>query len=84
MLQSRQEAKNLPMIAIPQQPQKMTIEEYLQWEPDQDVRYEYVNGEVFVMTGSTIPHNDIALNLYTTLYPHLRSTGCRANVLEVV
>jgi Uma2 family endonuclease len=35
------------MIAIPQQPQKMTIEEYLEWEPDQDVRYEYVNGELF-------------------------------------
>ncbi len=71
------------MIAIPQQPQKMTIEEYLQWEPDQDVRYEYVNGKVFAMTGSTIPHNDIALNLYTALYPHLRSRGCRANVSDV-
>lgn len=42
------------MIAIPQQPQKMTIEEYLEWEPDQDIRYEYVNGKVFAMTGSTI------------------------------
>jgi Uma2 family endonuclease len=71
------------MIAIPQQPQKMTIEEYLEWEPDQDVRYEYVNGELFAMTGGTIPHNDIALNLYRTLYPHLRSRGCRANVSDV-
>jgi Uma2 family endonuclease len=35
------------MIAIPQQPQKMTIEEYLEWEPDQDVRYEYVNKATF-------------------------------------
>jgi hypothetical protein len=29
------------MIAIPQQPAKMTIEEYLAWELDQDIRYEY-------------------------------------------
>ncbi len=46
------------MIGILQQPEKMTIEEYLEWESQQDVRYEYVNGEVFAMTGGTIPHND--------------------------
>ncbi|NMG09453.1 Uma2 family endonuclease [Brasilonema sp. UFV-L1] len=71
------------MVAIPQQPQKMTIEEYLEWEPYQDVRYEYVNGEVFAMTGGTIPHNDIALNFYTALRPHLHSRGCRVNVSDV-
>jgi Uma2 family endonuclease len=71
------------MIAITQQPQQMTIEEYLEWEPQQDLRYEYVNGEVFAMTGGTIPHNDIALNFYTALRPHLRSRGCRVNVSDV-
>ncbi|MDF5721179.1 MAG: Uma2 family endonuclease [Rhizonema sp. PD37] len=71
------------MVAITQQPQKMTFEEYLEWEPQQDVRYEYVNGEVFAMTGGTIPHNDIALNLYAALRPHLRSRGCRVNVSDV-
>lgn len=71
------------MIAIPQQPQKMTIEEYLAWELDQDIRYEYINGEVFAMTGGTIPHNDLALNLYRNLYPHLRPRGCRVNVSDV-
>ncbi|MDJ0732539.1 MAG: Uma2 family endonuclease [Nostocaceae cyanobacterium] len=71
------------MIAIRQEPEKMTIEEYLAWEPQQDVRYEYVHGEVFAMTGGTIPHNDIALNFYRALYPHLRSRGCRVNVADV-
>ncbi|MGB3756727.1 MAG: Uma2 family endonuclease [Rivularia sp. (in: cyanobacteria)] len=71
------------MVAIPEQPQKMTIEEYLEWEPQQELRYEYVNGEVFAMTGGTIPHNDIALNFYRNLYPHLRSRGCKANVSDV-
>ncbi|RUR76530.1 hypothetical protein PCC6912_43180 [Chlorogloeopsis fritschii PCC 6912] len=61
----------------------MTIEEYLEWEPLQDCRYEYVNGEVLAMTGGTIPHNDIALNIYRALYPHLRSRGCRINVADV-
>lgn len=71
------------MIAIPQTPQKMTVEEYLEWEAQQEIRHEYVNGEVFAMTGNTIPHNDIALNFYTALRPHLRFTGCRMNVSDV-
>ncbi|MBD2214424.1 Uma2 family endonuclease [Nostoc linckia FACHB-104] len=71
------------MVTTSQQPQKMTIEEYLAWEPLQDFRYEYVNGEVFAMTGGTIPHNDIALNFYTALRPHLRARGCRVNVSDV-
>ncbi len=66
-----------------QQPQQMTIEEYLVWEPQQELRYEYVNGEVFAMTGGTIPHNDIALNFYTALRPHIRARGCRVNVSDV-
>ena len=71
------------MISIPQAPQKMTVEEYLEWEAQQEIRHEYVNGEVFAMTGSTIPHNDLALNFYTALRPHLRSRGCRINVSDV-
>ena len=71
------------MIAIPQQPPKMTIEEYFAWELNQDIRYEYINGEVVAMTGGTIPHNDIILNLYTALHPHLRHRGCRVNILDV-
>jgi Uma2 family endonuclease len=45
---------------------KMTAVEYLEWENEQELRYEYINGEVFAMTGGTIPHNDIAINLLTT------------------
>ena len=61
----------------------MSFEDYLEWESQQEIRYEYVKGEVFAMTGGTIPHNDIALNLYRALYPHLRSRGCRVNVSDV-
>lgn len=71
------------MIATAQQPPKMSFEVFLEWELQQDIRYEYVHGEVFAMTGGTIPHNDIALNLYTALRPHLHSRGCRANVSDV-
>jgi Uma2 family endonuclease len=71
------------MQAISQPPQIMTIEAYLEWEPQQDWRYEYAHGEVFAMTGGTIPHNDIALNFYAALRSHIRSRGCRMNVSDV-
>ncbi len=71
------------MIANPQYPQKMTAEEYLEWEAKQEFRHEYVDGEILAMTGSPLPHNDIALNLYTALRPHLRQRGCRVNVSDV-
>lgn len=71
------------MLAISQQPPRMSIKEYLEWEPQQDLRHEYINGEVFAMTGGTLAHNDITLNLYRTLYPQVRSRGCRINVADV-
>jgi Uma2 family endonuclease len=61
----------------------LTVEEYLAWEIQQDVRHEYLEGELVAMTGGTIPHNDIALNLYRALYPHVRSNRCRINVADV-
>jgi len=55
---------------IPQPSNYLTPVEYLEWEEKQDIKYEYVNGEVFAMTGGTLPHNSIALNLASTLKNH--------------
>ena len=52
------------MLASPRQ-KILTPQHYLEWEESQELRYEYVNGEVFGMTGRTILHNDIAVNLST-------------------
>lgn len=70
------------MIATPQ-PSQMSVEAYLDWEPQQEIRYEYVNGEIYAMTGGTIPHNDIAINLLSTLLPQVRAQGCRLNMADV-
>jgi Uma2 family endonuclease len=63
-------------------PQSMTVTEYLAWEAEQPLRHEYIDGEVYAMTGGTLPHNDIALNLYSLVRSHLRGKGCRANVAD--
>lgn len=52
-------------------------QEYLEWEEQQPIKYEYVNGEVFAMTGETLPHNSVALNLASALKNHLRDKGCK-------
>ncbi|MBA3921194.1 MAG: Uma2 family endonuclease [Nostocaceae cyanobacterium] len=55
----------------------MSPQEYLKWEEQQPIKYEYVNGEVLAMTGGTLPHNSVALNLASALKNHLRGKGCK-------
>ena len=43
------------MITEPQYTQKMTAEEYLEWEAKQELRHEYIDGEILAMTGGTLP-----------------------------
>jgi Uma2 family endonuclease len=64
------------------EPQKMTVETYLDWEPLQDWRYEFVNGDVLAMTGGSLPHNDIAINMLTVLRAQVRAQGCRINIAD--
>lgn len=52
--------------------------EYLALEARSPVRHEYIAGEVFAMTGATVRHNIISLNIATALRTHLRGTPCRA------
>lgn len=55
----------------------MTPQEYLEWEEKQPIKYEYIDGAVFAMTGGTLAHNSIALNIASALKNHLRGKGCK-------
>lgn len=61
----------------------MTPQEYLEWEKTQELRYEYIDGDVFAMTGGTKPHNRIAGNLYTALDSLLEEKGCEIYIADV-
>lgn len=69
------------MVAVPER-QYLTPQNYLDWEEKQSTKYEYINGEVFAMTGGTIPHNDLAVNLTTALKNHLRGKGCKVSMAD--
>ena len=58
-------------------------EEYLRLEAQSPIRHEYVDGETFAMTGGTLRHNTIALNIAAALHTHLRSSPCRAFINDV-
>ncbi len=56
---------------------KLTPEEYFAWEEKQICRHEYLDGEVYAMTGGTLNHGRIAGNFYFILKAHLRGSGCQ-------
>jgi Uma2 family endonuclease len=61
----------------------MTVEEYLDFEERSTTRHEYVEGEVFAMSGVTRRHNDIVGNVYMRLRIVGRGGSCRVHFAEV-
>jgi Uma2 family endonuclease len=41
----------------------MTVDEYFRFDEGSPIRHEYVSGEVYAMSGATVRHNVIALNI---------------------
>lgn len=62
---------------------RLTPAEYLAWEAEQAVRYEYVNGEVVAMSGVSPAHNRITSNLHVALAVGLRGGPCRVNMPDL-
>ncbi|BAB76298.1 Uma2 family endonuclease [Anabaena sp. FACHB-709] len=65
------------MIAVKGKFPKLTPEEYFIWEEKQQLRHEYLNGEVYAMTGGTQNHGRIASNIIFIVKGHLRGGGCQ-------
>jgi Uma2 family endonuclease len=62
---------------------KLTVEEYLELEERSNVRHEYIDGQIFAMTGNTESHNVVCGNLYSLIHAHVRGTGCRAYINDM-
>jgi Uma2 family endonuclease len=55
---------------------RMTRAEFLDWAPRQDVRYEFDGFAPVAMTGGTVNHNRIMLNIQAALRARLKGSGC--------
>ena len=60
-----------------------SLEDFLAWEREQPQRYERVSGVIRMMTGGTIDHNRIALNVAAAFRQRLREGNCEAFVNDV-
>lgn len=56
---------------------RMTVDQYLRYEQENDIRHELVDGYLYAMVGNSDRHEEITCNLLAALHQHLRSTPCR-------
>jgi Uma2 family endonuclease len=56
---------------------KLTVEEYLQYEKEADVKHEYFRGEVFAMAGASPRHNKIFSNVFIAIGTLLKGKPCQ-------
>ncbi len=77
------------MIAAKENSPQLTPEEYFAWEEKQLEKHEYINGEVYAMSGGSKNHSLISVRFITLFSNHLESSGCetcnsdlRVNIVE--
>ncbi len=57
--------------------EKITEEDYLEGELHSDIKYEYIDGFVYAMSGAKVNHNQISGNVFTEMKIHLKGNLCR-------
>jgi len=62
---------------------KISVKEYLDGEEISDIKYEYLDGEVYAMAGTSQNHNRIAGNIYNSLFSHLRDSPCEPYIENI-
>lgn len=55
----------------------LSVEDYLAYEQEGDVRHEYVNGYLYALAGGTSRHNRISLNIAAHLLNLAQNRSCR-------
>lgn len=65
------------------QKHKMTLEDFLAWEAEQPERWEFFNGEAFMMAGGSDVHNVVTGNMYMALRIGLQHMRCNVFMSDV-
>ncbi len=63
---------------------RMTFEEYLDYEAGSRIRHEYLAGDLFAMSGVTRRHNRIASRLCRAFEDHLKGGPCEVYISDVM
>jgi Uma2 family endonuclease len=77
------------VIAAKENSSQFTPEEYFAWEEQQLEKHEYIDGEVYAISGGSKNHSLISVRFITLFSNHLESSGCetgnsdlRVNIVE--
>jgi Uma2 family endonuclease len=70
-------------MGLPQKQTRLSLDEYLEEEKTGNIRHEYVDGQLYAMTGGSANHNQITLNLAAKLYAHAVEGRCRVFVSDM-
>lgn len=63
-------------MSLQHQCQKMSIDDYLNFESSSDTKHEFIDGEIIAMTGASANHNRIVGNVFAKFYDHLKDSPC--------
>jgi Uma2 family endonuclease len=61
----------------------LTANDYLAWERQQETRHEYLEGQIFAMTGASRAHNMLCANILASLHGQLRGKPCEIYVNDM-
>ncbi|KOP25008.1 hypothetical protein AMR41_16400 [Hapalosiphon sp. MRB220] len=61
----------------------LSPEEYLEKEKSSPIKHEYIQGQIYAMSGASDAHVTITANLVTLLRNHIRGSGCRIYVADM-
>ncbi|MEL7357278.1 MAG: Uma2 family endonuclease [Cyanobacteria bacterium J06560_6] len=64
------------MVAAKESRPKLTPEEYFAWEETQREKHEYIDGQVYAMSGGTVNHGRIAIRFTAMFDDHLANSSC--------
>jgi Uma2 family endonuclease len=64
------------MIAAKENLPQLTPEEYFAWEDKQLEKHEYINGQVYAMSGGSVNHGRIAIKFTAMFDTHLDNSSC--------
>ncbi len=59
-------------------PTRVTLDEYLEWEATQEGRNEYIDGEIRAMSGASLDHNRIVVNITRETSISLQESPCES------
>ena len=62
---------------------KWSVEDYIEAEKKNEVRHEYVQGDLYAMAGASEEHNFISGNLFAALRAHLKGKPCKVFIHDM-